>query len=803
MGFRKGSLACAALCGLAFGAFAEEITVGSGETHTLTAAENVYTTVFKLADGATLALPSDISKISCNVDIVGADSVATLDATASADALWLQCVGASKPVRIRSVGDTGKLVQSGSGKLVVKGKDALTIGFAKRTEGTINFPECGADIAFVDADGNAYAEPAGVSFVNNVLIRRLPASAPYAFASDTIVAIGGNDPLGLTGAVTFEPAYDLFGPIAGGDSGIPTGPRIVIGEGHSFCGRGVTASDTGWGRAAGKVANAVEINGTLQSEQTDWLTFSGAVTGAGLICSKSTTADTDFTGAVDFDGTVNLEKFRTLRFSKAARVGTLRAVSGNQPLVIKDMLDVDRLEGPLVLTDASTGTLHVVVLAAGATVTVPESVKLRIDATEDEAARVTLAGESGTYSIAGPASPTATAVKYDLTYPAGDVALTLGGRIATGVLPANVTSVALAEDCDWTPPVVHDDWQSKVSFWLDANAPASMILASEYFTGYEEAKYYRSGTVGGSPLVYVWGDCRGESVSPYYLRNQRVGQSKSDFSSYGTSMLPALATATVNGSGKRYIDMSTSNSGASVVTNNSQRTAMFGTSMPSQFAIVVFGSQAGGGMALLANGSGAFNRSGYGNSAAKATQYNIATNAFETYVDGGRTNPVEATFSGGWQIVSMKTDGKTVSGMGFGSAYTADRGYVNVAEAMIFSAVPTERERMAAEKYLADKWDIAISHGGVEPLPQELTLSGTGTITLTADTTIHGTFGGNINVNGHALTIAADGNLREATPHGTGSITAATYRQMPKRTNCSDFTGTMDPPPPGLSIIFR
>ena len=121
----KGLFALTAAMVFLLGASAADtittVEVATGETHTLTAAENVWTTVFKLADGATLALPAEIEKISCSIDIVGADSVATLDATAPSSSPWLQCVGATKPVRIRTVGDTGKLAQSGSGKLVVKG----------------------------------------------------------------------------------------------------------------------------------------------------------------------------------------------------------------------------------------------------------------------------------------------------------------------------------------------------------------------------------------------------------------------------------------------------------------------------------------------------------------------------------------------------------------------------------------------------------------------------------------------------------------------------------------------------------
>ena len=803
----KGLFALTAAMVFLLGASAADtittVEVAMGETHTLTAAENVWTTVFKLADGATLALPAEIDKVSCQIDIVGADSVATLDATAPSSSPWLQCVGATKPVRIRTVGDTGKLVQSGSGKLVVKGKDALTIGFAKRTEGTINFPECGSDIAFVDADGNAYAEPAGVSFVNNVLIRRLPTSAPYAFNSDTIVALGGTDPLGLKDLESFEPDTDLFVWI-GGESGLPN-VKVVIAADHVLCGRGVTAGDTGWGRTGSTVPNALEINGTLQLEQTDGLTFSGEVAGTGLIKSWSTSSDTYFTGNVDFDGAVNLENNRKLQFSKAARVGTLRAFAAKQPLVIKSTLDVGRLEGPLVLTDASTGMLHVATLAAGASITIPGSVKLRVDATEGAAAKVAFATSTGNYSLAGPTTGSES-VAFDITYQeTGSIGLVLGGKIAVGAWPTDVvTGVELAADCELTEPLLPEKWREKVALWLDASVDSSFVYADDYsgFKG-ELSDPYR-GTDPGAPLVFRWQDCREGYLG--FTRTQRLGTGdKSTYRSYGKNLMLARSTnTTVNASGLPYVDAAGSMSHAQFCGLNGGETR---SAVDAEYFVTVFGSQAGGGRAVVGNESGAFARNGYGSSAAKATQYNIATNAFETYVDGTAVNPTATTFNGGWQIISMKTDGKSVQGLGFGStgssATPSDRGYCNYAEVLVFSEALTERERKDVEKYLADKWDIEISHGGVEPLPQELTLSGTGTITLTADTTIHGTFGGNINVNGHALTIAADGNLREATPHGTGSITAATYRQMPKRTNCGDFTGTMDPPPPGLSIIFR
>lgn len=808
----KNYRACRVRFWLSFGvsallhvALAEDIFIPNGETHVLTDAENVPQNVISLGDGAVVSLGertgSGVFRISCSID-VRENAVATLDATGlfGHSGVSMGSSAQNQFVRLRTLGE--------GGRLVVKGVDGMDFGRSSRTEQSINFPRFDADVQFVQADGSAYAAASGLRFVNNVLLARHPVSSPYQFADGVIVALTGSNPLGL--AESLSPGnWDLYGP-SYPQGAVPGSTVITIGQGRTFYVRGVVCSslNSNWSRWAGTVPNDLTVDGTLRHEQADWVTYSGAVSGSGVIRADplpGNYSDIRFTGDVDFDGEFRLDTIRTNIFAKGASVGTLVAAAGHT-LVFSGRLDVATLSGDLVLTDASTGTLHIATFAAGARVSIPESVALVVDEALGDSVSVMLVGESGRYALSGPEA--GNAVSFDVTYPAGSVRMVLGGRISLSrALPTTVEGVELAEGCLWTPtPAEESDWESKVSFWLDATAAESIVFASQYAKFRDSTKagptnFFRSGHLDGSPLVYTWGDRRGESVSPYFLRNQRVGQFVDDFVSYGMSMLPALSTGTVCESGLRYIDLATSMSTACVVTNNPAHTAMFETGLRAAYAIVVFGSQNGGGGALFGNPSGKFARDGFGNTAAKAQSYCIATNSFETFVNGTPVDPSTVGFDGGWQIISMCTDSEEVTGLGFPKEYTANRGYVNYAEVLFFSEELSERERLRVEKYLSDKWKIGISHAGPAPIAQQLTLSGAGGLTLSADTFVGGTFSGRVDLNGFDLILTGDANLRQATVTGTGNVIGTKYRQLPRP--AAGFSGTMTPPPPGLIIMVR
>ena len=78
--------------------------------------------------------------------------------------------------------------------------------------------------------------------------------------------------------------------------------------------------------------------------------------------------------------------------------------------------------------------------------------------------------------------------------------------------------------------------------------------------------------------------------------------------------------------------------------------------------------------------------------------------------DGLSINPYTETPNGGWQIVSLDLTAKDIGMVGLGRDSSNTHGGQNYAEVIFFSEVPTESERAACERYLADKWGLTGSY---------------------------------------------------------------------------------------------
>ena len=129
---------------------------------------------------------------------------------------------------------------------------------------------------------------------------------------------------------------------------------------------------------------------------------------------------------------------------------------------------------------------------------------------------------------------------------------------------------------------------------------------------------------------------------------------------------------------------------------------------PAQLVVMVFGSQSGGGAALVATAEGAFARAG------ATKNHGITTNtAHDVWLDGTRVaNPPAQPLSGGWQIVSIALDGLSFKGLGFAKTYeTSDtRGGQNYGEVIVFADPVDERIRLETELYLAKKWGLEANY---------------------------------------------------------------------------------------------
>lgn len=162
-----------------------------------------------------------------------------------------------------------------------------------------------------------------------------------------------------------------------------------------------------------------------------------------------------------------------------------------------------------------------------------------------------------------------------------------------------------------------------------------------------------------------------------------------------------------------------------------------------KFAVMVFGSQHGGGSAVLA-----FTTKDYmgrdGSSAANPITTNAALKAGCVWVDGEAVDPTETGFSGGWQVISVDLGGKSVSGLGYSHAFTGsghDSGNQNYGEIIFFRQVPDDGTRQNVERYLARKWGIAYKGPSAQA---RVSASGEGTLVLGVPTVLGGGFAGSL-----------------------------------------------------------
>lgn len=161
-----------------------------------------------------------------------------------------------------------------------------------------------------------------------------------------------------------------------------------------------------------------------------------------------------------------------------------------------------------------------------------------------------------------------------------------------------------------------------------------------------------------------------------------------------------------------------------------------------KFAVMVFGSQYGGGSSLLS-----FSTKEYMGRDRSAASNPITTNATlkagYVWVDGEAVDPTETGFSGGWQVISVKLD-KSVNGLGFSNTYTGtgrDSGNQNYGEILFFKNELTEAERQGVERYLARKWGIAYKGPAAR---SKVSANGEGTLKLDVPTELGGGFAGTL-----------------------------------------------------------
>ena len=146
-----------------------------------------------------------------------------------------------------------------------------------------------------------------------------------------------------------------------------------------------------------------------------------------------------------------------------------------------------------------------------------------------------------------------------------------------------------------------------------------------------------------------------------------------------------------------------------------------GNAVSAYATILVFGSQQGGGRAILGSydgndrwkiggdnpGCGANYLRGGDNYDATNTIFAPGNNK-SAWIDGENIDPAATPLNGGWQIISVTNPPAAWRSLGEGAMKTdaSESGGQNYAEVISFTNAITAAERMAVENYLAMKWGL-------------------------------------------------------------------------------------------------
>ena len=289
-------------------------------------------------------------------------------------------------------------------------------------------------------------------------------------------------------------------------------------------------------------------------------------------------------------------------------------------------------------------------------------------------------------------------------------------------------------------PAQTESWKSKVSHWFDASdadtiVPFTYEPPSEWAGNWSGAK----NEFNGNKIVIGWMDKVAESsISLYNARiwnNYNADVSKNTMKTdYVLQVMPYLVEGGLNG--KNYLCFgtrgqnadgakydSTGNPAAASegrrlrcfpsvdITGDAKASGSY-TRFASQYCIMVFGSQQGGGRAIVGTDGGTVAANGYLIRNDGTSNCWAPRNGYSMHVDGLTADSKKATPNGGWQVVSidMTATNTVVTGLGARDFSDSECGGQNYAEVIFFSEKPTVAERAACERYLAEKWGLEYSY---------------------------------------------------------------------------------------------
>lgn len=719
------SMLPAAMIALSLGVgAATTTTVPAGETHVLTAAENVHGDVFVLSAGSTLKLPENAGDFTLHpfVKLVGAATLDTGDAT--------------------SLVVAGGLWADGSHALTVSGLGEFAFGrdnggswafsndlYARFDVGTVNFP---ANTA------------ARIVFTNDVASFRLPACDVTIAGGTRLLAMGANA-AGVSRFVTNN-VIEVSGwtLIHGRSDGVANSHTVRVASGGAYHQMPRVVSDDWYLTEYGVIAASGKNSFGEKVELAE-----GALLG---MHAYSTASDHFFGPKVSGGGTV---RFFNDGDANVKTSGMMNSFSFDGALVVDDAFDLT-LGSP-----ASVGSLTISgrsVIRGGDELTVG-ALAAGCEAKLVDFSRITVTGACGAgakFTIESTKD-----VICDLsaaTAPLPEV----GACNDSSVSVKTPNGVAAPFVAQWSPS--QTNWQAKVCLHFDASDESSLLYYHDdalgqvtYTNGFplmigivDQASKGKKGGYALRSLRGLNSDGSPKSTDehretcPYLVPNGLNGRNYLCFGApFGNAISQRYGRAggsdgaTVNEA--RRVELFQAN--ATTDSSLASSTQWQGV----RYAIMVFGSQQGGGFALLGVNKdnaqkGVISRGG---SALSAPLVNAS--GYAARLDGVSVTPTEGNLlNGGWQIVSLElAAGDRFAGLGWNCNYT-DAGGQNYAEVVLFGEVPTDAERDACERYLAMKWGLAAPYRG--QLYPAVRSDADGILVLDADGRIGGGYRGTITV---------------------------------------------------------
>jgi len=623
------------------------------------------------------------------------------------------------------------VILGSTGALVISNATSTTLGCT--TANRYPFYDV-PDISFVTAAGAPYT---GKVNLKSCTIKGYPqngVAAPVIIAGHT-VAIAGPDFMSVYGTAFTNPIVYIFD-----DAYIPAGKTLDIGAGCDCRLAGYEIDpdlsdllqtdkdhETRPWSALGEYAvstHPISVGGTLTLESTVGCTFSARVSGSGMTSAVNLPGDLTHTFA-ELGGTL-----RFGRTSGSTATGVVTAVSAGTKL----------FKGPGVTFQLPAGQTPVEVPASGGTWYVFPDADGSYDFQGIDIADVT---EHVTLTNGMTFTEPA---KFGTVKVAAGEGATVSARVDTVSTPQFVGGAGLLK--------LAENVCNRALFWIDPSDDSTFRKLGTAIPDYIRAKaaggVTLTTTYNGNDLVEAFADTRSLQTT-YFLRHIRHYQSLfgsgTDFEDLPQvfpyrvqNSLNGLATFSCGPVGSsRRIQTSAGSLDVTSLTQPSNP-ALAGT----KFVTMVFGSQNGGGKALVGLSDGALARSAF------TKDDPIAPIAIDAWVDGVKVNPTSTGLSGGWQIISLDITGHNVNAFGWAADYNTCGGQ-NYGEILVFNEVLADAERVSVETYLAKKWGLTGQYQGVaartaQPAKAFL-YGGTGNVEIEGHIQLSGTYSGTITVN--------------------------------------------------------